>query len=635
MRKGCVKPSREIRRTVVCLFFVAFAALLIVSCGDDDPTSSTTAETPEFAQILSLPTTTIWEKVWGAPTGEVFLMGDDGVIFRKNGDAWDSLNSGPSFDRVVHSVWGLQGDNLYFVGRITDRDTTYFDTSVDSNVTVDAPDKPFISQYNGLNFADAPISGIDWGLYDIWGSSENNMYAVGYDGTVVHFDGSTWNVEFTDGSSPTYLSSVWGNSDSNVYTCGAGGALLHFDTAWQVLSTHTYFNLWDVWGISDMVYMVGTNGTIIRTIGSTMTKMETGITNSLYSIWGSAQNNLYAVGWGGKILHFNGSAWTEDDDMTDFGFLSVWGADENDIYAAGQTVLHYDGAAWSPVRVRNEPDFNDVWAGTDGTYEQVVTVGSGGHIMVSAGTEAFYSMTVNDGSVTTNFNGVGGFSDTAWFVVGDNGTILMRDESDLSNWVTAASGVSVNLNSVSCLSRSLAYAVGDNGTVLKYDGSDWTEIPGLTTQNLNDVWVLEETADTVVYSVGDASTILYSSHGVWDTIAVSGGGANLRSVHGVSSSHAYAVGDGGAWVPLLHNSDTWVAHNVSTEDLTSIWLTGSDSDFRTFLTGANGLVITRKNEGEFTTLDSKVGVGLRSVFGLSATDVYVGGDCNHLLHYRP
>ena len=644
MRKGCVKPSQEIRRTVVCLFLVAFAALLIVSCGDDNPTSPTSTTPSEFVQILSLPTMTTWEKVWGAPTGEVFLMGEDGVIFRKNGDAWDSLNSGPSFDRKVHSVWGVRGDNLYFVGRITDRDTTFFDSTVDSNITVDAPDKPFITQYNGLNFADAPISGIDWGLYDIWGSSESNIYAVGYNGTVVHYDGSSWNVELTDGTSPTFLTSVWGADSANMYAGGSGGALLNNrpceanpdSLCWNVLTTHSYHALWDVWGLSDTsVYMAGTNGTIINynSTDSIMTKMETGVNNSLYSIWGTAEDNLYAVGWGGKIIHYNGSLWTEEDAVTNFGFLSVWGTADDDIYAAGQTVLHYDGVTWSPVTVRNEPDFNDMWAGTDGSLKQVVTVGSGGHIMRSAGTEVFYAMTVDGGSITTDLNGVGGFVDTAWFVVGDAGTTLMRDESDLTNWVTISSGVSENLNSVACLSRSLAYAVGDNGTVLKYDGSDWTSIPGLTTQNLNDVFITTLVSDTSVWIVGDAGTVILNSQGVWDSIP----GAqpvNLRSVHGTSIQDVYAVGDGGTFLPLYTLQSGWIPDPISSEDLTGIWAVFTTDGGRVFVTGTNGQVMLQ-TAGVWSTLDSKVGVGLRCVYGLSATDVYVGGDCNHLLHYRP
>jgi photosystem II stability/assembly factor-like uncharacterized protein len=611
MRKGCVKPSREIRRTVVCLFLAALAALLILSCGDDNPVTPTTTTSSSFIQILSLPTTTTWEKVWGAPTGEVFLMGEDGVVFRKNGDVWD----------------------LWFVGRITDRDTTYLDTTVDSNVTVSAPDKPFISQYNGLNFADAPISGIDWGLYDIWGSSETNIYAVGYDGTVVHYDGSTWNVELTGGTSPTFLTSVWGADSTNVYACGSGGALLHFDTTWQALRTHSYHALWDVWGLSDTsVYMVGTNGTVIKysSDDSIMTKMETGITNSLYSIWGTKDDDLYAVGWGGKILRYNGTSWVAEDDMTDFGFLSVWGTSATDIYAAGQTVLHYDGFTWSPVRVRNEPDFNDIWAGTDGTYKQVVTVGSGGHIMQSAGTDAFYSMTVNDGSVTTDFNGVGGFSDTAWFVVGDNGTILMRDESDLTNWVTSASGVSADLNGVAVLSRDLAYAVGANGTILVWDGTTWSIEFIDTGEDLNDVWVTATATDTIVCIVGNAGTA-YWYDGDWHAPATSTT-ENLTSVTGTASGDFWAVGEGGSLLHLSNGAWTKISSGM-TEPLTAIW--ASDAD-HLVVTGGSGLVFSYTiSSGSIAEITTGVGVNLRSVYGFSNANYFVGGDCNHLLHYRP
>jgi len=112
--------------------------------------------------------------------------------------------------------------------------------------------------------------------------------------------------------------------------------------------------------------------------------MTTPTTSTLYSVWGNSESDLWAAGWGGKLLHYDGvSCWTEVDSRTRFGFLSMWGTAANNIYAAGEIVLHYDGVSWEPVSVRNEPDFNDVWAGSESGNSEVVAVGSGGRILKS------------------------------------------------------------------------------------------------------------------------------------------------------------------------------------------------------------------------------------------------------------
>ncbi len=645
MEKSQVKSPRFVLRTVVSLSIVAIlASFLIISCGSDTPTNSTPTAASEFHQLGALSTTTTWEKVWGAPTGEIFLMGEEGLVYRKNGATWDSLNSGPAFDRVIHSVWGERGDNLYFVGQIIDRDTTYFDSLVDSNVTVQAPDKPFIKQYNGINFVDANIGTIDWGLYDIWGSADSNIYAVGFDGTVVHYDGMDWTHLLIGGNTPAHLNGVWGSSDSNIFVCGSVGAFLHYrrpvspDTAWwKVVRSQTQYDLWDIWGLSnDTVYMVGTNGTIIRynpnkPADSAMTRMETGISNALYSIWGTAENNIYAVGWGGKILHYDSTVWKLEPHLTNFGFLSVWGTSPTDIYAAGDIVVHYDGNEWTPVRVRNEPDFVDVWAGTESSYKEAILVGSGGRIMRSNGGDVLASMTVNGATTTTNFRGVGGFLDTALFMVGDGGAMVIRDDANLANWIDVSSGVSADLKAVSVLSRNVAWAVGAAGTMLKWDGSAWSTEASLTSETLNDVYVLKTSADTLACVVGNAGEA-YWYDGTWHSPA-RGTTEDITSVTGTSSGDFWAVTGGGRLLRLSGGVWSTVSTDFGGTPLTSIW---TDDAGTLTICGEKGSTYQYSlHTGVVTALDSSIGINLRGVYGFSAANFFVVGDYNHILHYRP
>jgi hypothetical protein len=78
------------------------------------------------------------------------------------------------------------------------------------------------------------VSGTERTLNGIWGASSDVIFAVGLDGTVLFYDGSTWqgmgtgdNLSFTG---------VWGTSFWNVYAVTFEGEILHFDgTMWTTM----------------------------------------------------------------------------------------------------------------------------------------------------------------------------------------------------------------------------------------------------------------------------------------------------------------------------------------------------------------------------------------------------------------
>jgi hypothetical protein len=61
-------------------------------------------------------------------------------------------------------------------------------------------------------------------LNEIWGSSATDVFAVGEDGVVLHYDGAAWTL-----ATPTRagLLGVWGSSPGDVYAVGAAGTILH------------------------------------------------------------------------------------------------------------------------------------------------------------------------------------------------------------------------------------------------------------------------------------------------------------------------------------------------------------------------------------------------------------------------
>ena len=108
------------------------------------------------------------------------------------------------------------------------------------------------------------------------------------------------------------LNSVWSNSSNDVYAVGYNGTILHYDGAtWNTMSSGTSSDLWCIWGSSgNDLFAVGNNGTILHFNGSTWSAMASSTTSYLWGIWGSSNSDVFAVGYNGTILHYNGTEWT-------------------------------------------------------------------------------------------------------------------------------------------------------------------------------------------------------------------------------------------------------------------------------------------------------------------------------------
>ncbi len=200
-------------------------------------------------------------------------------------------------------------------------------------------------------------------LKGVWGSSATDVFAVGENGMILHYEG----VEWTKMKSPTteHLYGVWGSSPTNVYAVGASGTILHYNgLTWSAdVESGTTEWLRAIWGTgSNDIYSVGDSGTILYYDGVSWSGMQSNSTAWLLGIWGTSGGNIYAVGgfydgvggwfspnsWdGGVILYYDGTIWSEIKTDIDSRLFSIWGSSESDIYTVGAqaTILHYGEVA--------------------------------------------------------------------------------------------------------------------------------------------------------------------------------------------------------------------------------------------------------------------------------------------------
>jgi hypothetical protein len=112
------------------------------------------------------------------------------------------------------------------------------------------------------------------------------------------------------------LSSIWGTSSQDVYAVGEGGTLMYFDgVQWEDDSflVSTYSDITALWGDAvGRVYIALDSGEVMYRPGphddchacDYFKASDTGASTFLHDIWGANSFNVFAVGQGGAILHY-------------------------------------------------------------------------------------------------------------------------------------------------------------------------------------------------------------------------------------------------------------------------------------------------------------------------------------------
>jgi hypothetical protein len=293
-------------------------------------------------------------------------------------------------------------------------------------------------QRHDAGLEDAAFAGTDF----VWFASDNQP--------LLEFDGT--HVVTTSSPANTY-NAVWGSAVNDVFALAWNGAIVHFDgTSWQASRTAdpgtltTFSSLFgfsasDVWGL-------GSEGTILRYDGTAWTKTTNGAPhNWANSLWGASSTDMWAIGYSPNIHHWDGAHWQNPPGLLGIYMFATWGASTSDIWAVGQTlnqgatpntstIAHYDGTGWAlwpmPTDLNQHGQvFNAVW-GTSAS--NVWAVGSAGLVAHWDGT----TWSRVDIGTTRDLTTIGGSSPASVWVAGVQGTILHRDAT--GTWSQVASG---------------------------------------------------------------------------------------------------------------------------------------------------------------------------------------------------
>jgi hypothetical protein len=287
---------------------------------------------------------------------------------------------------------------------------------------------------------------------------------------------------------------------SPIQTTGAcsANAILSFDglAMQRVNGNLETFN--GVFGVGSELWTVGDAGGTFRSQGGAWNHVVSGVTDPLWSLWGSSVSDVWAVGPSGVVIHWDGTAWSPKS----LGLMSprsISGSGPSSIWTVGGGggIYRYDGVSWTKEVSGTTADLYGVWA-LDAS--NVWAVGSNGTIVRrSAGKWQSETSPSNLGLL-----GVWAADSVNVFAVGEQGTILRRGSS---GWVAEPSSTTSQLWSVMGSSATSVWAVGTGGQLLQRSGTTWRSFASGTTNDLFQVLVTGRR----VLAVGAGGAVLLKS----------------------------------------------------------------------------------------------------------------------------
>lgn len=273
-------------------------------------------------------------------------------------------------------------------------------------------------------------------LRGVWASSPSDVWVVGDQSTILHYDGFTWKRR-SAGLSSDFVQ-VGGMSSTDVWIVGSKGRGVHWDGTFSVMNTPA-------------------------TIGTPRSLWTMGTTTVL----ASTSAGLYSYSAG------NGWSLRESGDFSGLHGVSVLATERlfvGDITNKG--ILSIDAKQDPPLKVLSTVNFVVHALCAYGMPQVEWAFGDGG---LTARAETSDQWTINPSSTSRPLRGAWCASDRM-FVVGDGGVILQADATGTLP-MPVPSPTTANLLDVWATDASHAWAVGENGTILVFVGGNWKTVP--------------------------------------------------------------------------------------------------------------------------------------------------------------
>jgi hypothetical protein len=298
---------------------------------------------------------TLMMSIWASSPRDVYVVGHSssgpGSMYHFDGEQWRDVKIHPSVGGKIigrlRAIYGFGRDNIYAVGGRIEYNPSPPPEYLDPSLAI---------HFDGREWRQLQVpEGRQ--LFSISGTSPNNIWTCGRDGTLIAFDGVRWRKESVSvpvppGNTWFDLKDVQAKSPSEVYMIG----YVHENNIAR--TTHYFFaRQKDRWSVVDSFVLApgqyesafGSNGLwispegtlysfgphIFRRRGSSW-EMIYETFDALRDMAGTSDTNMLAVGVFSKVLHYNGIDWHEFEELhlPNVSYSSVW-TDGQEVFVVG------------------------------------------------------------------------------------------------------------------------------------------------------------------------------------------------------------------------------------------------------------------------------------------------------------
>lgn len=349
-----------------------------------------------------------------------------------------------NFPTAVGAMWVADANNIWSVGG--------------SVANAGAAASGMILKYNGTSWGLQP-SGTTASLGAIWGTDVNNIWSggnpVSNNVTILKYNGTTWSSQSPSPAINAAIYDMWGSSATDIWAVGS--SILHTTdggASWSTVSSPTTMSLTSISGVdANNIWASGnTNSPSISSVilkydGTSWTQQYTVSSIYINGIYAADANRIWAAGTFGSIYYSSngGTNWAPQSSGTGAAFYGIHGKDRYNIWAFGTKVIKWNGSAWSAAQ----------------STAPITTTG-------------FFNMTHYDSPVPLNPNGI--LSTTNLFLMGQNGTIMASTDNQIVLPVELLSFTAKAEGSSNKLTWTTASEVNNKGfqiEKLKATGDSW------------------------------------------------------------------------------------------------------------------------------------------------------------------
>lgn len=266
----------------------------------------------------------------------------------------DTLGGSGSF---LNDVAIVDENNIWVVGALSIDDSTLeYEGQLNYNA----------AHWDGQtwNYIQVCCAGLD--IEGIFYFSENDIWLA--TGNIFHWDGVDWtNYHLWNmgvlGPNDGGVSQVWGTSSSNIYFIGENGSIVHYDgNSFTKLESGTEFNFKDMWGIvnnqtdqitigftgKSSIYEPNDSEVLLYTDNLFTQLPDSGLSTNINGIWFNDDKRIYVVGAGLFIYEADSLYWIYVHEYPEGAYLYDIIGPENDLFIVGAfgRVSHFNGNTW-------------------------------------------------------------------------------------------------------------------------------------------------------------------------------------------------------------------------------------------------------------------------------------------------